>query len=147
MAKLQKKRLEVSTGTAGISNSFIDMEFVNDANVNLHGYIAQVAIEPQDGEANCNGIIAVWVLPNALIQNADLPQFYGSFGDEDHGQYLWGFVPFAATNQTPYHWKFDPGTSRNMARDSRIVLQIRIEGISAGIARINSTQSGFVTSA
>jgi len=34
-----------------------------------------------------------------------------------------------------------------MARDSRIVLQIRIEGISAGIARINSTQSGFVTSA
>jgi len=66
MAK-NKRRLEVSTSAPGISNNFIDMEFSNDAMVNLHGYIAQFAIEPQDADANANGIWAVWVLPNKTI--------------------------------------------------------------------------------
>jgi len=146
MAKNQKKRLEVSTGATGIANSFIDMEFVNDAQVNMHGYIAQVAIEPENADANANGMVAVWVLPGGVIQNGDLPAFYGSFGDEDFSQYLWAFTPWTASNQTPFHWMFAPGTSRNMARDSRVVLQIRVEGVSAGQVRQNTTQSCFVTS-
>jgi len=147
MPKLQKKRLEVSTSDPGISNNFIDMEFENDANVNVHGYIAQMAIEPQDADANANGIVGVWVLPGGIIQNADLPLTFAGWGNEDFGQYLWGMTPWTASNQTPFHWKFDPKTSRNMARDSRIVLHVRVEGITAGLVRLNTTQSAFVTSA
>jgi len=144
MAK-NKRRLEVSTSVPGISNNFIDLEFVNDAMVNLHGYIAQFAIEPQDAGANANGIWAVWVLPNNTIQNADLPTTYGEFGNEDRSQYMWGYGPFVVSNETPYHMMFAPKGTRNMARDSRIVLQILIGGITAGAARLNTTQSGFVT--
>jgi len=146
MAKNQKRRLEVTTGTAGVANSFIDMEFENDAMVNLHGYRATVAIEPQDADANSNGIMGVWVLPGGVILNGNLPQLYGEWGDEDFSQYLWGFKAWGATNQTPFHWEFSPTTTRNMARGSRIVLHILQAGISGGISRINTTQTGFVTS-
>jgi len=144
MAK-NKRRLEVSTQTAGVTNNFIDLEFLNDAMVNLHGYIAQAVIEPQDMEANSNGIWAVWVLPNNTVQNSDLPTTYGEFGNEDRSAYMWGYGPFAATNQTPAIIDFRPKGTRNMARDSRVVFQIFQQGISAGVARINTTQSGFVT--
>ncbi len=121
------------------------MEFVNDAMVNLHGYRAQFAAEPQDADANCNGIWAVWVLPNDTIQNSDLPTTYGEFGNEDRSAYLWGMGPFMASNQTPILVEFAPMGTRNMQRNSRVVLQIFIQGVSAGLVRLNTTQTGFVT--
>jgi len=144
MAK-SRRRIEVSTSTPGISNNFIDLEFVNDAMVNLHGYRAHAVLEPQDADANANGIWAVWVLPGKTIQNADLPVGFGDFGDEDRAVYMWGIGTFAATNQTPGIIEFAPGTTRNMARDSRIVLQIFIQGVSAGLVRLNTVQTGFVS--
>ena len=122
------------------------MTFINDAQINLHGYRAEIALEPQDADANANGMVAVWVLPNMTIQNSDLPILYGEFGDEDRSQYLWALSPWIASNQTPTKWEFAPGTSRNMARDSRIVLQILVNGLTAGALRINTTQTGFVSS-
>ena len=121
------------------------MEFENDAMINLHGYRAQASLEPQDADANCNGIWAVWVLPNRTIQNSDLPTTYGGFGDEVRSQYLWGYGPFNASNQTPTIFEFAPKGTRNMARESRVVFQIFIQGVSAGLVRLNTTQSGFVT--
>ncbi len=79
------------------------------------------------------------------VQNADLPTTYGEFGNEDRSQYLWGYGPWVASNQTPFKMKFDPKGTRNMARDSRVVFQIFIAGVSAGTNRLNTTQSGFVT--
>ena len=90
--------MEVSTFAPGISQNFIDLEFLDDTVVNVHGYRAEVAIEPQDADANANGIMIVWVLPGGVIQNADLPINYGQAGDEDFAPYLWGFHPFTASN-------------------------------------------------
>jgi len=140
-----RRRLEVTSSAPGVSNNFIDVEFLNDAMVNVHGYRAEASLEPQDMDANINGIWAVWVLPGKTIQNSDLPQTYGEFGNEDRAQYMWGFGPFAGSNQTPWHIKFKPKTTRNMARDSRIVFQIFIQGVSAGFVRVNTTQTCFVS--
>jgi len=52
-----------------------------------------------------------------------------------------------ATNQRPFFWNFRPKTSRNMARGSRIVVQILQEGISAGVSRQNTLITGHVTPA
>jgi len=121
------------------------MEFLNDAMVNVHGYRMQFGTEPTTGEANANGIWAVWVLPGKTIQNADLPTTYGEFGNEDRSAYLWGMGPWLSSNQTPNHVEFAPKGTRNMARDSRIVLQILVQGLSIGAIRINTTQTAFVT--
>ena len=143
-----KRRMEVSTGTPGpASNNFIDVALENDTVVNVHGYRCMFAIEPQDGGANANGIWAVWVLPGGVIQNADLPTTYGAFGNEDFAPYLWGYGPFIASNETPQIVEFAPKTSRNIQRGGRIVLQVFIAGISAGLARLNTTQTFFTTPA
>jgi len=142
---MDKRRIEVSTGQAGLSINYIDIDFTKGQSINIHGYRAEVAIEPEDADANCNGMIAIYVLPGGIIQNADLPNTIGTMGDEDTAPYLWGIHPFAATNQTPHQWVFAPKTSRNMQAGGRIVLVIRIEGQSAGLTRMVTSQTCFTS--
>ncbi len=121
------------------------MAFEDGISINIHGYRAMVAIEPETGGANANGIIGVYVLPGGTIQNADLPTLYGTFGNEIFAPYLWGITPWVASNEAPFLWEFAPGTSRNMQRGGRIVLVVRIEGLSAGAARLNTVQTCFTS--
>ena len=142
---MDKKRLEVATGAVGISNSFIDMDFAKGQSLNIHGLRVMVSLEPQDADANANGIIGVWFLPGGVIQNSSLPNTYGQYGDEDHAPYLWGYAPWTASNQTPFNFEFAPKTSRNMQAGGRIVVSIRVEGISAGLVRQNTTITCFTS--
>jgi len=121
------------------------MEFDKGQAVNIHGWRSETALEPQDADANANGLWAVWVLPGGVIQNADLPQTFGAFGNEDFAPYLWGFGPWIASNQTPAVFSFAPKSTRNMQAGGRVVLQILINGISAGVARHNNTLTCFTT--
>ena len=142
----QKRRIEVATGAAGISNNFIDMDFDNSTEVNVHSFRLECKLEPQDMEANANGVWAVWVLPGEVIQNADLPGSFGEFGNEDKfGPYLWGGGVFMASNQTPDTITFTPKTSRNIQRAGRIVFEFRIEGLSAGLLRHNTYMTCYTT--
>ena len=141
----QKRRLEVSTSNPGVSNNYIDVDFDTDTVVNVHGYRAMVAIEPENADANANGIVGVWVLPGGVIQNADLPTSFGQWGDEAHAPYLWGYFPFVASNQTPFHGEFCPKSSRNIQKGGRIVLHVLLAGVSAGLVRLNTTQTMFTS--
>jgi len=141
----QKRRIEVATGNPGISNNFIDIEFDHSTEVNVHGFRMESAIEPEDADANANGIWAVWVLPGAIIQNTDLPTTFGGFGNEDRAPYLWGIGVFACSNQTPAFIHFEPKTSRNIQRGGRIVFQLRINGVSAGLVRHNDSITCYTT--
>jgi len=141
-----KRRTEVSTGNPGVGSvSFIDVDFDTDTVVNVHGYRAMVAIEPEDADANCNGMMAIYVLPGGVIQNSDLPNSIGDFGNEDFAPYLWGLTPFAASNQTPFYWEFAPKSTRNMQKGSRIVFDIFLSGVSAGLVRIVTAQTMFTS--
>ena len=66
MAK-SKRRIEVATGTSGIGNNFIDIAFEKGQTVNVHGFRLESMIEPQDADANANGIWGVYVLPGGLV--------------------------------------------------------------------------------
>jgi len=121
------------------------MEFEHGTAVNIHGFRAETILEPQNADANANGICAVYVLPGGVIQNSDLPQTFGEFGDEALAPYLWGIGVWQASNQTPGGWKFEPKTSRNMQRGGRVVFVLRIEGVSAGGVRHNTMLTCFTT--
>ncbi len=143
---MDKRRIEVSTGTPGANSvSFIDIDFLKGQVINVHGYRAMVAIEPEVGDANANGLIAIWVLPGGVIQNADLPNTFGSFGNEDFAPYLWGIVPWTASNQSTLLWEFAPKTSRTIQEGGRIVLEVFIQGLSSGLARVNTVQTMFTS--
>jgi len=142
MAK-DKRRVEVATGASGLGNNFVDIAFDKGQSFNIHGFRYLLAIEPEDADANANGIVAVYVLPGGVIQNADLPISFGTFGDEENAPYLWGIMPWAASNQAPFHWEFAPKTSRNMQAGGRIVANLRINGLSAGLIRHNQVITCF----
>jgi len=131
----QKRRTEIATGTPNIGNSFTDIEFDHGTAVNIHGLRVEFIGEPQDADANAHGVIGVYVLPAGVIQNSDLPVALGTFGNEDFAPYLWGIGLWAATNQTPAKWVFAPSTSRTLQRGGRVVVDLRIEGMSAGLLR------------
>ena len=141
----QKRRIEVATGTASVSNNFIDIDFEHSTEVNVHAFRINTSVEPEDGDANANGIWAVWVLPGGVIQNGDLPATFGAFGNEDFAPYLWGMGVWTASNQTPATWEFTPKTSRNIQRGGRIVYQLRIAGVSAGLVRHNTSITCYTT--
>ena len=143
---MDKRRIEVSTSAPGIGNNFIDVDFDKGQVLNVHGYRAMVSIEPQDADANANGMIGIWVLPGGMVQNADLPTTFGDFGNEIRAPYLWGIMPWTASNQTPYQWEFSPKTSRTLQAGARIVLQVLTSGISAGLLRLNIVQTMFTSS-
>jgi len=130
-----KRRIEVATGAAGISNNFIDIDFDKGQVVNVHGFRMEIEIEPENQDANANGIWAVYVLPGGVIQNSDLPTTFGTFGDEATAPYLWGIGVWGASNQNPRHILFAPSTTRNVQAGGRIVVNLRVEGISAGNMR------------
>jgi len=144
MAK-DKRRMETSTSAPGISTNFIDVDFLDGTVVNVHGYRAQFAVEPEDGDANANGFWAVWVLPGGVIQNSDLPASIGTLGNEDFAPYMWGSGLFMASNQTPWVSEFVPGTSRNIQRGGRIVLEISITGLTVGAVRLLTRQTMFTS--
>ncbi len=135
----------MATGTSGVGTNFIDIAFDKGQAVNIHGFRVESALEPEIGDANANGIWAVWVLPGGVIQNADLPVNYGGFGNEDFAPYLWGLGPWAATNQTAAHILFEPKSTRNMQAGGRIVFEFLVNGISAGNIRHNETITCFTT--
>ena len=140
-----KRRVEVATGQAGVSILFIDMDFDKGQAVNIHGFRAEACLEPENADANANGLWAVWVLPGGVIQNADLPPGLGDFGNEDFAPYLWGIGPWCGTNQTPASIEFAPKSTRNMQAGGRVVLEILINGVSAGLVRHNETITCFTT--
>jgi len=140
-----KRRTESATGTFGVGSSFIDLDFDKGSVVNWHGMTVSIALEPENADANSNGYVAVWVLPGGVIQNTDLPDGVGQVGNQDFAPYLWGVEMFACSNQTPYHWLFRPKTSRNIQEGGRVVVQIRNNGISAGVLRQNTIITGFET--
>jgi len=137
--------MEVATGNPGISNNFIDMAFDKGQAVNIHGLRCENIFEPEDADANANGMWAVWVLPGGVVQNTDLPSSFGQYGDEDFAPYLWGMGPWAATNQTPAHIVFAPASTRNMQSGGRIVFELSISGVSAGLVRHRTTITCFTT--
>jgi len=138
-----KRRIEVATGTSAIGNSFIDIAFDKGQVVNVHGLRVEVQLEPENQDANANGIWAVYALPGGVIQNSDLPVTLGNFGNEDTAPYLWGIGVWAASNQKPDRILFAPSTTRNIQAGGRIVLDLRIEGLTAGIVRQNTVITCF----
>jgi len=137
--------MEVATSNPTISNNFIDIDFDKGQAVNIHGFRMEFIAEPEDADANANGMWAVWVLPGGVIQNTDLPSSFGEYGNEEFAPYLWGMGPWAASNQTPAHIEFAPKSTRNMQAGGRVVLELSISGLSAGLCRIRESITCFTT--
>ena len=141
--KTQRRRLEAETDAIGLGRMDAQIEFDETDAVNFHGLHYCFSIEPENQDANANGFWIIYCLPAGVIQSADLPQGFTSLDNEDFLPYVWGVGCWTASNQAPFHYEFAPSTSRNCQKGARILASIHVEGVSAGLVRINQTMTGF----
>ena len=145
--KSQRRRLNVETAQLGASTRDIVTIDLDEADaVNFHGMHYCFSIEPEDGGANANGTWVLFCLPAGLITTSQLPSNFTDLDNEDFLPYVWGVGCWTASNEAPFHYEFAPSTSRNCQSGARIIGQVTVVGISAGLARVNQTLTGFTTS-
>ena len=121
------------------------MDFEKGQTVNVHGFRASWVLEPEVENANATGLWAVWVLPGGVIQNSDLPQTFGDFGNEDFAPYFWGMGSWVATNQTGGMIEFALKSTRNIQSGGRIVFEILVGGLTSGAIRHRGVLTCFTT--
>ncbi len=141
--KTQRRRLDAESIASGIGQTFAEIAFNETDAVNFHGMHYCFSIEPENADANANGFWVVYCLPGDVISSSDLPQSFAQLDNEDFLPYVWGVGCWTASNQAPFHYEFAPSTSRNCQKQARILCVVAITGISAGLARVNQTITGF----
>ena len=102
------------------TNQNLTLEMIAERTYNAHGLRVEINIESEAMEANANGFWGVYMFPGDVINIGDLPGTWIDFDNEDVSQYLWGTGTWMASNQTPDKIVFEPKTSRNMQKNSRI---------------------------
>jgi len=141
--KAQRRRLEAETEAIGLGEAEAQIQFNETDAVNFHGLHYCFSIEPENADANANGYWIVYCLPSEVITSAQLPSTFATLDNEDFLPYVWGVGCWTASNQAPFHYEFAPGTSRNCQKGARVKSVIHVEGVSAGLVRINQTLTGF----
>ena len=115
--------------------------------VNVHGLRVCGSIEPENADANANGFWIVYCFPANVValSSSVLANNWTSMDDEDYLPYVWGVGCWTASNQAPYHFEFNPRTSRTCQNGARLVGVVVKTGISAGNVRINLTMTCFTS--
>jgi len=148
--KKERRRMAGQSFASGTLNSNltydITIEQDEQATMNFHGLRFCFSIEPENTDANANGIWYVVCLPQGIIQPSDLPSTIGDMvNDEDIAPYIWGMGCWTASNQAPFHYEFAPKSSRNCIKGARVFATVIPGGLSAGLLRVLSTLSIFTS--
>jgi len=142
--KTQRRRLDAQSDQLAL-NTIGTVQITQDETdaANMHGLHWCFSIEPENGDANANGFWILYCLPAGVINQADLPNGFAELDNEDFLPYVWGVGCWTASNQAPFHYDFAPQTSRNCQKGARLLANVSVEGVSAGLVRVNQTITCF----
>ncbi len=134
---MQRKRVHVnSTLVAGVGNATSLIGTIDESNgVNAHNLNFCFTCEPDSTDANSAGQWVLWCLPDETsgIPNPSI----AGLEAEGSNAFLWASGLWNASNQTPYTSpNIHIATSRNCQNGARLVLIVRVEGITAGSTRV-----------
>ncbi len=135
---MERKRVHYKTETkAAGQNSALTYTIDESNGVNAHNVHVNFICEPQDADANAHGSWVLWCLPDAV---SSLPSgIIAVLEVEGSNQFLWASGLWSASNQTPFTLGDTSfRTTRNCANGSRLILQVTMEGVSAGVVRIDT---------
>ncbi len=104
--------------------------------VNYHNIWYGFSIEPTTQDANLGGKWILWLKNN--VNDTD-PLFTDTeINSGDFNNLIIACGVFAASNQAPYIFSSQLGTSRNLVANMELVLTVRIDGMTAGVATIKT---------
>ena len=142
---MQRRRVHMASGTIGAGAQQNLVGTVDETNgANVHGIRCSFITEPQNADANANGVWAVWCLPDELTSIPTTS--VGAMELEGSNAFLWGCGIWASSNQTPFCLDVPFGTSRNCQNGARIVLVIHASGVSAGVVQVTTSMCYFTKS-
>ncbi len=134
---MQSKSIAAATSTAGVGvqrSISIGPDPAIRRAVNYHNLWWSAAIEPENADANANGTWVLWTKRD--ITAADITWSIANLDSETSINMVIACGVWQASNQTPFNFSSQLKSSRNLLPNELIVLSVRVEGISAGNARI-----------
>ena len=138
---MQRKRIHVISETKSTGGTTVLAATVDETNgVNFHNVHFGVSVEPEVADANANGTWVLWCIPDAV---SAVPGISVSLLEaEGSNPYLWAMGVWVAANQTGFNSLDNViRSSRNCPAGGRLVLSIRVEGVTSGNCRI----LGYIT--
>ena len=132
---MQRKRIHISSALVGAAAEKQLLANVDETNgVNFHNVHFGFAVEPQDADANANGTWVLYCIPDAVSTVPTSSQ--GVLEAEGSNPFIWAMGVWTASNQSPYtSGDMVIRSSRNCPRDGRLIMVVRMEGVSAGTVR------------
>ena len=142
---MQRARVHASSDSFGAGTEYSLIYTIDESNgVNVHGLRVSFIVEPENADANANGLWVLWCMPDEVpavpSPSTGLMELEGS------NAFIWACGAYAASNQTPFCKDLDLQTSRNCQQGARVVLVVRREGVSAGNVRIRAIMRCFTKS-
>ena len=145
MAGRQRTRVHTLTDQESVGTNYDLIGTIDETSgENVHGLRLSVAFEPENADANCNGLWALWCLPR---ESTAIPTTtVAGLELEADNPAMWAVGAFAASNQTPYVLNIDLGTSRNCPNGTRVIFRANMNGVSAGNVRVTGVMRWFTKS-
>ncbi len=100
---------------------------------NYHNIWGSISIEPEDADANCNGIWVLWLKANTNDPNTAWSQ--AVIDAQTNTMEIIACGTFTASNQTPFNKEIHLNSSRNLVANQEMVLSVNLHGVSAGLIR------------
>ena len=138
----EPKRIDITDATAGAGAVIISRFGPGTGTIlrrlsNYHNIWWGFVVEPENADANANGM---WVLWEKRDTNNPDPSFSpANINTGDINMVIIACGAWAASNQTPFNFSSQLKSSRNFVANQELVLTVRVNGISAGVARIITT--------
>ena len=142
MAGKERRRIQVSTSLKTVNQQENLQIVIEEGSVNAHAIRASIMCEPQDADANANGMWGLFALLRSTegVPSLDVPTIDL---EADNPTYI-ALGTWGASNQSPFNHNIEIGTSRNLPKNARLVLGVQMDGISAGSVRVLQMLTCFI---
>ncbi len=137
----QPKRIEMASDSVGVTGQ-TDVSFGPGTGTilrrltNYHNIWWSIAVEPENADANANGVWVLWFKADDSQTNTVWSQ--SNIDTNDFTMQVIACGTWAASNQTPYTYVSQLKSSRNIVANQKLVLSVNRHGVSAGNVRVVS---------
>ncbi len=104
---------------------------------NYHNIWFGMSIEPQNADANSNGVWVLW--ENRNTNNPDTTWSLANILTDDFTMQIIACGVWTASNQTPFNFSSQLKSSRNFVANQELVLSVHVNGSSAGLVHVISS--------
>ena len=135
----QPKRIQMNSQTQGVGTQ-LTVGFGPGTGsilrrlVNYHNIWWGFSVEPENADANANGIWVLWLNKNTNV--ADTQWTQANLNSDNFNMQVIACGTWVSANQTGYVFSSQLKSSRNLVANQQLNLTVAVHGITAGLVRV-----------